>query len=254
MMRAHGMRGSRMSTYLEEQKKRGRQTDAQTVRRVIQSFAPYKWQVMLVVFAILLTTGLGLVNPLMIRDIFDNAIGKRNVQRLAIDVAIMVVTPVVTGLIGVWQTYLNNVIGQSVMRDFRNKLYTHLQSMSLRFFTGTRTGEIQSRLSNDVNGVEGVVTDTASGIVSNVSTVVSTIIAMLILSPLLTLISLCMLPLFLWITVKVGEVRRQTSKETQKSMAALTAMMQETLSVSGILLMKRLVVRSMHSACLIARI
>ena len=239
MMRSHGMRGSRrMSAYVEDQKERGRKTDAHTLRRIMQSFVPYKVQIFLVVFAILLTTGLGLVNPLMIRDIFDNGISKRDLQRLAIDVAIMVVTPVVTGLIGVWQTYLNNVIGQSVMRDFRNRLYTHLQSMSLRFFTGTRTGEIQSRLSNDVNGIEDVVTDTASGIVANVSIVISTIIAMLILSPLLTLISLCMLPLFLWITVKVGEVRRQTSKETQKSMAALTAMMQETLSVSGILLMK----------------
>ena len=237
-MRMHGMRGSGMAAYLEDQKKRGRNTDVRTVRRVIQSFAPYKLQVVFVLFAILLTTGLGLVNPLMIRAIFDDAIGKHDLQRLVFYVAIMLVTPVITGLIGVWQTYLNNIIGQNVMRDFRNKLYTHLQSMSLRFFTSTRTGEIQSRLSNDVNGVEGVVTNTASGIVSNISTVISTIIAMLILSPLLTLISLCMLPLFLWITVKVGKVRRQTSKETQKSMAALTAMMQETLSVSGILLMK----------------
>jgi ATP-binding cassette subfamily B protein len=238
MMGHRGMRGSGMATYLEDQKKHGRKTDAHTVRRIIQSFVPYKLQVVFVLFAILLTTSLGLINPLMIRAIFDDAIGKRDLQKLVLYVAIMLVTPIVTGLIGVWQTYLNNVIGQNVMRDFRNKLYTHLQSMSLRFFTGTRTGEIQSRLSNDVNGIEDVVTDTASGIVSNVSTVISTIIAMFILSPLLTLISLCMLPLFLWITVKVGNVRRQTSKETQKSMAALTAMMQETLSVSGILLMK----------------
>ena len=234
----HGMRGSGMAAYLEDQKKRGRKTDAQTVRRVIQSFTPYKLQVVLVVLAILLTTGLGLVNPLMIARIFDDAIGKRDLHKLVLYVLIMLVTPVITGLIGVWQTYLNNVIGQNVMRDFRNKLYTHLQSMSLRFFTGTRTGEIQSRLSNDVNGVESVVTNTASGIVSNISTVISTIIAMLILSPLLTVISLCMLPIFVWITVRVGEARRRTSKETQQSMAALTAMMQETLSVSGILLMK----------------
>src|SRR6266567_5206471 len=124
------------------------------------------------------------------------------------------------------------------MRDFRNKLYAHLQSMSLRFFTATRTGEIQSRLSNDVGGVEGVVTNTATSVVSNISTVLSTIIAMLYLSPLLTLISLGLLPIFLWITYKVGNVRRTTSKETQKSLASLTAIMQETLSVSGILLIK----------------
>jgi ATP-binding cassette subfamily B protein len=124
------------------------------------------------------------------------------------------------------------------MRDFRNKLHEHLQSMSLRFFTSTRTGEIQSRLSNDVGGVQAVVTNTATSIVSNLSTVISTIIAMLFISPLLTLISLGLLPIFLWITYKIGNVRRTTSKETQESMASLTAMMQETLSVSGILLTK----------------
>jgi ATP-binding cassette, subfamily B, bacterial len=234
----HGGMGGGMSTYLEEQKKRGRKTDARTLRRVIDAFKPYKFQVVLVFIAILLTTVLGLVNPLLIAHIFDDAIDKGDVTRLVIYVSIMIVTPIVTGMIGVGQTYLNNVIGQNVMRDFRNRLYQHLQSMSLRFFTGTRTGEIQSRLSNDVNGVQGVVTNTATSIVSNFSTVISTIIAMLVISPLLTLISLGCLPVFLWITYKVGNVRRITSKETQQSMASLTAMMQETLSVSGILLLK----------------
>jgi ATP-binding cassette subfamily B protein len=234
----HGMRGGNMATYLEEQKRRGRKTDSRTLRRVAESFAPYKRQIFLVLLAILLTTVLGLVNPLMIGFIFDDAIGKRNVKLLVILVAIMCIMPVVTGLIGVAQTYLNNIIGQHVMRDFRNKLYVHMQSMSLRFFTSTRTGEIQSRLSNDVNGIEDVVTNTGTSIVSNISTVISTIIAMLILSPLLTLISLGLLPLFLWITTKLGNTRRATSKETQESMATLTAQMQETLSVSGILLIK----------------
>src|SRR3989440_2776118 len=150
----------------------------------------------------------------------------------------MIIMSIITGLIGVGQTYLNNVIGQQVMRDFRNKLHEHLQNMSLRFFTSTRTGEIQSRLSNDVGGVQAVVTNTATSIISNLSTVISTIIAMLFISPLLTLISLGLLPIFLWITYKIGNVRRTTSKETQESMASLTAMMQETLSVSGILLTK----------------
>ena len=236
-MAFHGMRGG-MSTYLEEQRQRGRKTDRRTVRRVMQSFSPYTFQVVLVLIAIILTTVLGLVNPLMIRYIFDDAIGGRNVTLLVIFVSIMFLTPIVSGIIGVGQTYLNNVIGQNVMRDFRNRLYSHLQSMSLRFFTSTRTGEIQSRLSNDVGGVQGVVTDTATSVVSNVSTVISTIIAMLVLSPLLTLISLGLLPLFVWITYKVGNVRRVTSKQTQQSLASLTAMMQETLSVSGILLIK----------------
>src|SRR5947209_9094 len=236
-MAFHGMGGG-MASYLEEQKKRGRKTDSRTLRRVAQSFSPYKIQVVLVLIAIILTTVFGLINPLMIRFIFDDAIGKGNTNLLIIFVIIMIVTPMVTGMIGVGQTYLNNVIGQQVMRDFRNKLYDHLQSLSLRFFTSTKTGEIQSRLSNDVGGVQGVVTNTATSVVSNVSTALSTIIAMLFISPLLTLISLGLLPIFLWITYKVGNVRRITSKETQQSMAALTALMQETLSVSGILLSK----------------
>jgi len=236
-MAFHGMGGG-MSAYLEEQKKRGRKTDSNTLKRVAKAFSPYKIQIIIVLFAIILTTVLGLVNPFMIQFIFNDAIGKRNEKLLIILVSIMIIMPIITGLIGVGQTYLNNVIGQQVMRDFRNNLHSHLQSMSLRFFTSTRTGEIQSRLSNDVGGVQAVVTNTATSIVSNFSTVISTIIAMLIISPPLTLISLGLLPIFLWITYKIGNVRRTTSKETQESMASLTAMMQETLSVSGILLTK----------------
>jgi ATP-binding cassette subfamily B protein len=230
--------GSRLASYLEDQKKRGRKTDSRTLRRIAHSFRPYKFQVVLVLIAIILTTVLGLVNPLLIARIFDDAIGKRHLNLLFIYVGIMIVTPIISGIIGVGQTYMNNLIGQNVMRDFRNRLYSHLQSMSLRFFTATRTGEIQSRLSNDVGGVENVVTNTATSIVSNISTFLSTVIAMLFLSPLLTLISLGALPIFVWITYKIGKVRRVTSKETQESMASMTAMMQETLSVSGILLIK----------------
>ncbi len=234
----HGMGGGNMADYADEFKKRGRKADAKTINRVAESFAPYKMQVVLVLIAIILTTVLGLVNPLLIQRIFDDAIQPRDLHLLVIYVIIMVITPIVSGIIGVWQSYLNNRIGQNVMRDFRNRLYAHLQSMSLRFFTTTRTGEIQSRLSNDVGGVQNVITNTATSIVANFSTAISTIIAMIILSPSLTVVSLCLLPIFLWITYKVGNVRRVTSKETQKSMASLTAMMQETLSVSGILLVK----------------
>ncbi|QBD80901.1 ABC transporter ATP-binding protein [Ktedonosporobacter rubrisoli] len=233
-----GSRGRKLATLAEEQKNSGRKADMQTVRRVAAAFTPYKLQIVLVLLAILLTTTLGLINPLLIARIFDDAIAKHNQNLLIIYVIIMFVTPVVSGIIGVGQSYLNNKIGQNVMRDFRNKLYTHLQSMSLRFFTATRTGEIQSRLSNDVGGVENVVTNTATSIVSNISTALSTIVAMIFISPFLTLISLGLLPIFIWFTYKVGNVRRQTSKETQQSIASLTAMMQETLSVSGILLMK----------------
>ncbi|HEV2655405.1 MAG TPA: ABC transporter ATP-binding protein, partial [Ktedonobacteraceae bacterium] len=233
----HGMGGG-MSAYLEEQKQRGRKTDARTLGRIAAAFKPYMFQVILVLVTIIVTSVLGLVNPLLIQRIFDDAIAPHNTSKLILYVIIMLITPVISGLIGVYQTFLNNVIGQNVMRDFRNRLYEHLQSMSLRFFTATRTGEIQSRLSNDVGGVQAVVTNTATSTVANIATFLSTLIAMIILSPLLTLISLGLLPLFVWFTYKVGNVRRVTSKETQKSMASLTAMMQETLSVSGILLIK----------------
>ena len=124
------------------------------------------------------------------------------------------------------------------MQDLRNALYAHLQRMPLRFFTATRTGEIQSRLSNDVGGVQAVVTDTAASITSNVAVAVSTMIAMFLLSWQLTLLSLGMLPFFLYLTYRVGKVRREVSGETQKRLAEMSAVTEETLSVSGILLGK----------------
>jgi ATP-binding cassette, subfamily B, bacterial len=229
---------NRLATYAEEQKKRGGKTDYRTVRRVIQAFRPYRLQVALVLTAILLTSLLGLVNPLLVAHVFDEALAKGNAQLLLIYVAIMIATPILSGMIGVGQMYLNNKVGQSVMRDFRNRLYQHLQSMPLCFFTGAKTGEIQSRLSNDVGGVQGVITNTAVNLVSNISIMLSSLLAMAVISPLLTLISLGLLPIFVWVTYKVGQIRRATSKETQKSLASLSSLMQETLSVSGILLVK----------------
>ena len=117
-----------------------------------------------------------------------------------------------SGLIGVGQSYLNNVIGQNVMQDLRNALYAHLQRLPLRFFTATRTGEIQSRLANDVGGVQAVVTDTASSITSNIAITVSTVIAMLLLSWQLTLLSLGITPFFMYLTYRVGKVRREVSE------------------------------------------
>ncbi len=230
--------GSDLAIYAEEQKKRGHRTDARTVKRVIRAFHPYRVQVALVLAAILITTLLGLVNPILVSHIFDDAIQRGNVTLLLIYVALMAITPIIAGIISVGQSYLSNKVGQSVMRSFRNQLYQHLQSMPLSFFTETRTGEVQSRLSNDVGGVQGVITTTATNVVSNISTVLGIIIVMVFLSPPLTVIALSLLPLFLWVTYKIGKVRRQTSNETQKSLASLTALMQETLSVSGILLVK----------------
>jgi ATP-binding cassette subfamily B protein len=213
-----------------------------TFRRIAAAFRPYRRKVAFVGFLILIIAGLGVINPLMIKYAYEallsNGPAAERLHDLYLIVAVMVATPIITGLLGLWQTYVNNVVGQHVMQDLRNSLYAHLQHMPLRFFTSTRTGEIQSRLSNDVSGVQGVLTDTASSILSNIAIVISTLIVMFVLSWQLTLISLAVLPFFLALSRKVGKVRREVSGRTQESLADLTAHMQETLSVSGILLSK----------------
>src|SRR5687767_12347100 len=220
-----------------------------TVRRVIATFRPYRGKVALVGLAIVITSGLGVVNPLLIKAVFDNALFGNpagtcsggacpDLDLLYRYVGLMIAIPIVTGIIGIGQTYLANLVGLRVMQDLRSRLYSHLQSMPLRFFTTTRTGEIQSRLANDVGGVQSVVTDTTSNILSSVVVIVSTLIAMTILSWQLTVLSLSLMPFFLWLTVKVGRARREVATSTAKTLADLTAVTEETLSVSGILLSK----------------
>ena len=211
---------------------------ARTLRRIVAFFEPYWIQVLIVLAAILATSLIGLINPLLLGLLIDQVIVGGNYQNLNLYVGLMIVLPIITGLIGVGQSYLNNVIGQNVMQDLRGALYAHLQSMPLRFFTETRTGEIQSRLANDIGGVQAVVTDTASSITSNLAIAISTTIAMFLLDWRLALLSLGLTPFFLYLTYRVGKVRREVSTETQKSLAELTATTEETLSVSGILLSK----------------
>ena len=219
----------------------GEPADRRTLRRVVSSFAPYRRRVAAVALLVVVTAGVGVVNPLLVEVVFDDALfcdGCPDVGLLSWLVAAMVALPVMTGSLGIWQTYLTNALGQRVMQDLRNALYAHLQKMPLRFFTATRTGEIQSRLANDVGGVQTVVTETASSILSNVVIMVSTVIAMLVLSWELTVLSLAMLPVFVWLTKRVGSARRTVSSSTQKTMAEMSALSQETLSVSGVLLSK----------------
>src|SRR2546421_5080763 len=210
------------------------------VRRVARLFRPYRPQVALVTFTILATSGIGVANPILSKLVFDRALTFPHVHlRLLYElVGLMVGIAIVQTLIGVGQTYLTTVVGQRVMQDLRNRLYEHLQSMSLRFFTATRTGEIQSRLQNDVGGVQSVVTNTASSILSNVVIIISSLIAMAVLSWQLTVLSLFLIPAFVYMTYRVGRIRRQISKETQESLAEMSALTEETLSVSGILLAK----------------
>ena len=216
----------------------GRKVDRQTLRRVFGFFRPYRRRVALTLVAILVVAVLGLLNPYLLKLIIDEAIPRRDLGALYLYVGLMIAVPIATGLIGVGQTYLNTLIGQRVMQDLRNALYGHLQRMPLRFFTSTRTGEIQSRLSSDVGGVQQVVTETATSIVSNLATALSTVVAMWLISWELALISLGLLPVFLVLTYKVGKVRRELTTTTQRTVADLSALVEETLSVSGVLLTK----------------
>jgi ATP-binding cassette, subfamily B, bacterial len=209
-----------------------------TLRRIVDFFLPYRGRLALISAAILVTVSLGVVNPILLKLIIDNLLGPQEIGLLYLYGGLMIVIPIITSLIGVGQSYLSNVVGQRVMDDLRLALYRHLQAMPLRFFTETRTGEIQSRVGNDVNGVQSVVTDTASSLLANFATVATTVIAMFILDWRLTVLSLGMLPIFAYITYRVGKVRRQVSGMTQRSLAEVSAITQESLSVSGILLSK----------------
>jgi ATP-binding cassette, subfamily B, bacterial len=215
-----------------------RERRGHTIRRIVAFFRPYKARVAVVLVAILFTSLIGLINPILLKLLIDIAIPQRDWGLLNLFVGLMIVLPIVSGLVGVGQSYLNNVIGQSVMQDLRTALYSHLQKMPLRFFTETKTGEIQSRLANDVGGVQSVVTDTAASLTSNVATSLSTIVAMFIIDWRLTLLSLGLLPFFMYLTYRVGKVNREVRGETQKSLAEMSAATEETLSVSGMLLSK----------------
>src|SRR3984893_8640170 len=219
-----------------------------TLRRIVVIFRPYKAQLALLAVTIVVTSGLGVVNPLLIKQVFDKALFGPNKMCSGVPcpnlpllyrlVALGLAIPVVTSLIGVGQTFLSNSLGLRLMRDLRDRLYTHLQSLSMRFFTSTRTVEIRSRLSNDVAGVQSIVTDTASSILSNVVIITSSFVAMAWLSWQLTVMSLILVPLFVFFTYRVGKSRRALQSVAQQSLADLTAITEETLSVSGILLAK----------------
>jgi ATP-binding cassette, subfamily B, bacterial len=212
-----------------------------TARRVIPLFRPYRLQVAWVIGLIVVTSTVGIVNPLLIQAVFNKALFVHDGPRLGllyVLVAIMAAVPIVNGAIGILQTYETTRVGQQVMRDLRDRLYSHLETLSLAFFTNTKTGEIQSRLANDVGGVQTVVTTTASTILANVVTFVSSIVAMIIISWQLTIVSVFTVPAFFWLTRTVGQRRRRVSRSTQESLAAMSALTEETLSVSGVLLAK----------------
>ena len=211
-------------------------------RRIAYCFRPYSFQVVFVGALICVTAGIGVVNPLLIQVVFDHAIfpssGTPNLNLLWLLGAVMASVSIVTGVLGISQSFLTIRMGQRVMRDIRDQLYQHLQTLSMGFFTDTRTGEIQSRVADDVGGVQKVVTTTISDVISNSVIFVSTLIAMLILSWELTLVAVGTTPFFFLISRVVGRRRKAVAAETQKVTAEVTAITQETLSISGILLSK----------------
>ena len=227
-----------VSSQTKEQRKRERKRDLGTLKRIVLLFRPYRSQMTFVLLAVMVTTAFSLVVPLLLPPIIDDALAHRNMSHLLLYGVAQIAAACLSGVIGVGQTYLSNLVGQHVMRDLRNKLYAHLHDLSFGFFTSTRTGEIQSRLSNDVASVQSAVTDTFTNAMTTVMTVIGTITALFYLSPLLTLISFVFLPLFLFFTLRVGNVRKKSVEATQQSLASLNALMQETLSVSGMLLIK----------------
>src|ERR1019366_4883674 len=217
------------------EKPSGRVSNRRLTRQVMGLFRPHRRQVYLAVGLIVCTSGLGVVNPILIKFVFDalfpRAGGGPDMRLVGIYAGLMILIPVITGTVGIAQTYQINSIGQRLMEDLRNSLYGPLQALSMRFFTSTRTGEIQSRFTNDVGGIQSVVTDTASSIVSNVVVITSTLVAMLVLSWQLTAV-------FLFLTYRAGNTRRKVTLLAQESKAEMSAITQETLSISGILLGK----------------
>jgi ATP-binding cassette, subfamily B, bacterial len=207
-------------------------------RRITRLFRPYRGRLTTVLILIAVSAALGMVPPFLLKHVLDDAIPHDDDRLLIELVAGMVGVAVATGVLGVAQTWLSNVVGQRVMHDLRTKVYRHLQRLSLAFFTRTRTGEIQSRIANDIGGVQTVVTNTATSIVSNATTVLASVVAMFLLDWRLALFSLALLPFFVALARRVGNQRRRITTVKQGAMADMSSLVQESLSVSGILLGK----------------
>jgi ATP-binding cassette, subfamily B, bacterial len=209
-----------------------------SLRRVGALFVPYRWRLAWLLALIFLSAGIGVVSPFLLREVLDDAFPNRDTGLLTLLVLGMIVISILGGVIGVAQTWASNTVGQQVMHDLRSSVYAHLQRMSLAFFTRTRTGEVQSRIANDIGGIDNVVTRTATSIVQNVTTVVATVVAMVLLDWRLAAFSLFLLPFFVWLTRRVGQERRRITSVRQGRLADMSSLVEESLSVSGILLGK----------------
>lgn len=211
-------------------------------QRIAALFSPYRWQLAVIIVLVLIAAGLGILPPLLTQRIFDDGLfppgGMPNLELLSWLVAGMIAAFVLSSAIGIVQTLFTARVGNRVMGDLRVRLFAHLQSMELGFFTRTKTGVIQSRLQNDVGGVANVLTNTVSNIIGNTVTVIAAAVAMLLLSWQLTIIAVVLMPILVIAQRRVGQVRARIAGRTQESLSEMTAITQEALSVSGVLLAK----------------
>ena len=206
------------------------------LRRILALFRPYRWSLLFVALLVGASSLISLVNPFLIRAVIDVALPQGRTGLLAVLALAMIIVAVANSSMSVSQVYVSTKVGQRVMHDLRTAVYAHLQRMSLAFFTRTRTGEVQSRIANDIGGMQSTVTTTATSLVSNLTTVVASIFAMVVLDWRLTIASLVMMPAFVWVSRHVGTERRRITRNRQRQLATMTSIVQESLSVSGILL------------------
>ena len=209
-------------------------------RRILALFSPHRWSIATVLVLIVASSALGLASPFLIKEIVDVAIPQQDVRLLLMLVGTMVGVAVIGAVLGVLQTWISTTTGQRIMHGLRTQLFTHLQRQPLSFFTRTRSGEVQSRLTHDVSGLQGVVTSTATSMAGNVATVIGTLIAMVALSPTLALLSLVVIPPAVLVTRSVARLRRDATEKRQRALAGLHGQVEESLSVSGVRLSKTL--------------
>ncbi|MFD5271909.1 ABC transporter ATP-binding protein [Streptomyces sp. NPDC058335] len=206
------------------------------VRRILKLFRPYRGRLAVVGLLVAASSLVSVATPFLLKETLDVAIPEGRTGLLSLLALGMILSAVLAGVFGVLQTLISTTVGQRVMHDLRTAVFGRLQSMSLAFFTRTRTGEVQSRIANDIGGMQATVTSTATSLVSNFTSVVATIVAMIALDWRLTVVSLLLLPVFVWISRRVGNERRKITTQRQKQMAGMAATVTESLSVSGILL------------------
>ncbi|MFE1384280.1 ABC transporter ATP-binding protein [Streptomyces sp. NPDC058740] len=224
------------STWTPPARVPGRPEEPAQLRRILRLFRPYRGRLAVVGLLVGASSLVSIASPFLLKEILDTAIPQGRTGLLSLLALGMIVTAVTSGVFGVLQTLISTTVGQRVMHDLRTAVYARLQRMPLAFFTRTRTGEVQSRIANDIGGMQATVTSTATSLVSNLTAVVATVVAMLALDWRLTLVSLLLLPVFVWVSRRVGRERKRITTQRQKQMAAMAATVTESLSVSGILL------------------